>query len=44
MKAYEQTLTYLNTLKLKGIANGLDEMINDAEIKKVHPTFQWVHD
>ncbi len=34
MKAYEQTLTYLNTLKLKGIANGLDEMINDAEIKK----------
>ena len=34
MKAYEQTLTYLNTLKLKGIANGLDEMINDAEIRK----------
>lgn len=34
MKAYEQTLTYLNTLKLKGIVNGLDEMINDAEIRK----------
>ncbi len=34
MKAYEHTLTYLNTLKLKGIANGLDEMINDAEIRK----------
>ncbi|MEA3420585.1 MAG: IS21-like element helper ATPase IstB [Acidobacteriota bacterium] len=34
MKAYEQTLTYLNTLKLKGIANGLDEMINDAERRK----------
>ncbi len=34
MKAYEQTLTYLSTLKLKGIATGLDEMINDAEIKK----------
>jgi len=34
MKAYEQTLTYLNTLKLKGAANSLDEMINDAEIKK----------
>jgi len=35
MKAYEQTLTYLNTLKLKGIANGLDEMINDAEKKRL---------
>jgi DNA replication protein DnaC len=34
MKAYEQTLTYLSTLKLKGIATGLDEMINDAEIRK----------
>jgi len=32
MKAYEQTLTYLSTLKLKGIATGLDEIINDAEI------------
>jgi len=31
MKAYEQTLSYLNTLKLKGIAGSLDEMINDAE-------------
>jgi DNA replication protein DnaC len=31
MKAYEQTLNYLNTLKLKGIAGSLDEMINDAE-------------
>jgi len=34
MKAYEQTLTYLSTLKLKGIATGLDEMINDAERRK----------
>ena len=31
MKAYEQTLSYLDTLKLKGIASSLDEMINDAE-------------
>ena len=34
MKAYEQTLTYLDTLKLKGAANSLDEMINDAERRK----------
>jgi len=34
MKAYEQTLTFLNTLNLKGIVNSLDEMINDAEIRK----------
>jgi len=34
MKAYEQTLNYLNTLNLKGMATALDEMINDAEIKK----------
>jgi len=34
MKAYEQTLTFLNTLSLKGIVNSLDEMINDAEIRK----------
>ena len=35
MKAYEQTLTFLNTLNLKGIVNSLDEAINDAEIRKV---------
>jgi len=34
MKAYEQTLTFLNTLSLKGIVKSLDEMINDAEIRK----------
>ncbi|MBT9147380.1 MAG: Insertion sequence IS5376 putative ATP-binding protein [Syntrophomonadaceae bacterium] len=34
MKAYEQTLTYLTTLNLKGVANRLDEMIHDAEISK----------
>jgi len=34
MKAYEQTLNFINTLNLKGIGNSLDEIINDAEIKK----------
>jgi DNA replication protein DnaC len=34
MKAYEQTLTFLKTLNLRGIANTLDEVINDAEIRK----------
>ena len=34
MKAYKQTLNFLNTLNLKGIVNNLDEIINDAEIKK----------
>ena len=34
MKAYEHTLSYLNTLSLKGAAEGLDEMIHDAEIRK----------
>ena len=34
MKAYEQTLTFLNTLSLKGLVNSLDEMVNDAEIIK----------
>lgn len=34
MKAYEQTLSFLNTLNLKGAANSLDEMIHDAEIRK----------
>lgn len=34
MKAYEQTLSFLNTLNLKGVATSLDEMINDAEIRK----------
>ena len=34
MKAYEQTLSFLKTLNLKGVATSLDEMINDAEIKK----------
>jgi DNA replication protein DnaC len=34
MKSYEQTLTYLKTLNLKGIAYNLDEIINDAEVRK----------
>jgi DNA replication protein DnaC len=34
MKSYEQTLTYLKTLNLRGIANNLDEVINDAEVRK----------
>jgi len=35
MKAYEETLSFLNTLNLKGIATSLDEMVHDAEIGKV---------
>lgn len=35
MKAYEETLSFLNTLNLKGIAGSLDEMVHDAEIRKV---------
>ena len=34
MKAYEQTLNFINTLNLKGVAISLDEMIHDAEIRK----------
>jgi len=34
MKAYEETLSFLSTLNLKGIANSLDEMVHDAEISK----------
>jgi len=34
MKAYKQTLGFLSTLNLRGIANSLDEMIHDAEIRK----------
>ena len=34
MKAYEQTQTLLKTLNLRGVASGLDEIINDAEIRK----------
>jgi len=34
MKAYEHTLSYLNTLNLKGAAASLDEMIHNAEIRK----------
>jgi DNA replication protein DnaC len=35
MKAYEETLSFLKTLNLKGIATSLDEMVHDAEIGKV---------
>ena len=35
MKAYEETLSFLSTLNLKGIAGSFDEMIHDAEIRKV---------
>ena len=34
MKAYEQTLSLLKNLNLRGVANSLDEVINDAEIQK----------
>jgi len=34
MKAYGQTLSFLSTLNLKGIATSLDEMMHDAEIRK----------
>jgi len=40
MKAYEQTLSYLNPLNLRGVATSLDEMIQDAEIgKTIYITF-----
>ena len=35
MKALEQTLAYLKTLNLQGVLQGFDEMINDAESRKV---------
>jgi DNA replication protein DnaC len=35
MKAHQQTLAYLKTLSLQGVLQGLDEMINDAESRKV---------
>ena len=34
MKAYEETLNFLSTLNLKGIAGSLDEIVHDAEIRK----------
>ena len=34
MKAYEQTLSLLKTLNLRGASDSLDEVINDAEIRK----------
>ena len=35
MKVHQQTLAYLKTLNLQGVLRGLDEMINDAESRKV---------
>ena len=35
MKAYEETLSFLSTLNLKGIAGSFDEMVHDAEIRKI---------
>ena len=35
MKAYKETLSFLSTLNLKGIASSIDEMVHDAEIRKV---------
>ena len=35
MKAYEQALSLAETLKLKGVSRSLDEMVNDAENRKV---------
>lgn len=34
MKAYEQILTLVNTLKMKGVEQSLDEILNDAESRK----------
>jgi len=34
MKAYQQTLSFLDTLKLRGVAHRLDEAIHDAEMEK----------
>jgi len=34
MKAYQQTLSFLDTLKLRGVAHRLDEIIHDAEMDK----------
>jgi DNA replication protein DnaC len=34
MKTYEQTLTLLTTLGLKGVLKSIDEIIHDAEIQK----------
>ncbi|MCK4797347.1 MAG: IS21-like element helper ATPase IstB [Candidatus Omnitrophica bacterium] len=33
MKSYENTINYLNLLKMKGALNSLQEIINDAEIQ-----------
>ncbi len=35
MKAYKQTLSYVDTLKLKGLSENLDEIVNNAESRKV---------
>jgi len=35
MKAHQQTLSFLKTLSLQGILLGLDEMINEAESRKI---------
>jgi len=35
MKAYEKTVNLLDTLKLKGISERIDEEINNAEVGKV---------
>ncbi len=35
MKVHQQTLAYLKTLNLQGVLQGFDEMINDAESRKV---------
>lgn len=34
-KAYEQSLSLAETLKLKGVLRSLDEIVNDAESRKV---------
>ncbi|KKK66416.1 hypothetical protein LCGC14_2964300, partial [marine sediment metagenome] len=35
MKAYQETLSFLSTLNLKGIATSLDEIVHDAEIRRL---------
>jgi len=35
MKAYQETLSFLSTLNLRGIATSLDEIVHDAEIRRL---------
>ena len=35
MKTYQQILSFLDTLKLRGVVHRLDEIIHDAEMGKI---------